>query len=188
MKSQITVLFCLFLSLAMLDSCKEKPAITKPIEQKIAFSIPNSNEEIISTHQDGSRKVAVFKDAVSNKKIAEVEFHKNGQPKINKRFENDSLNGESWCYYEDGKPWSLNTFKNGAYDGPYKTWFENGQLNIQGFYVNGKEEGDWVTYYPSGRLNTRGVYKNGQKVGVWSSYNSQGELRMEQDYSKTNAK
>ena len=168
----------------LFSSCKEKAPERKPPSDKVKFELPNTTEEVVKLHEDGSHKYSVFTDNDSKKKIAEVEFHPNGQPKIQKNFVNDTLNGESWCYYEDGKPWSLNTFKSGVYEGQYKTWHDNGQLNINGFYKEGKEDGEWFTYYPNGQLNTRGAYRNGEKVGVWSSYNMEGSLRREQDFSQ----
>lgn len=170
-------------AILLLSSCAEEHAPTAK-NDKVRFSIPNTTEQVVLSHEDGTHKLSVYNDTGTSKKIAEIEFHPNGQPKIHKHFENDTLNGESWCYYENGSPWSLNTFKDGAYDGPYKTWHDNGKQNIAGFYKDGKEDGEWFTYYPSGTLNTRGMYHNGEKTGVWSSYNLEGTLRREQDFTK----
>lgn len=167
----------------LLNACQEEKKSSLPPGVK-PFELDGASEQVLLAFDNGSHKLSVFTDENSKQKIAEIEFHPNGQPKIHKRFENDSLNGESWCYYEDGKPWSLNTFKNGINDGPYQTWHENGQLYINGSYKNGKEEGEWFIYYPSGNLNTRGMYKDGAKVGIWSSYNLEGTMRREQDFSK----
>jgi antitoxin component YwqK of YwqJK toxin-antitoxin module len=175
--------FILFLLISFLGmACKDSPTAA-PATSAVQFSIPNSTEQVVMTHPDGAHKYSVFTDDSTKKKVAEIEFHPNGQPKIHKHFENEVLNGESWCYYADGKPWSLNTFKDGVYHGSYKTWHDNGQLNIDGHYENGKESGEWFTYYANGMLNTRGIYSEGQKTGVWSSYNLEGTLRKEQDFS-----
>jgi antitoxin component YwqK of YwqJK toxin-antitoxin module len=176
------VLVCSFL-LVFFYSCKEneKPANT-PVNQR--FTIEGTTEQVILNHQDGEKKLSLFVDEKTGKKVAEIEFHPNGQPKIDKRYVNDTLNGESWCYYPDGKPWSLNTFKDGLNHGPYKTWHENGQLYIDGHYNMGKEDGEWMTYYPTGQLNTRGLYKNGVKSGVWSSYNLEGTNKREQNFEE----
>ncbi len=172
-------------TILFLASCSEKAPENKPHNDKVKFELPNTSEQVLKTNEDGSHQYSIFTDIHSNRKVAEVEFHPNGQPKIQKNFVNDTLNGESWCYYENGSPWSVNTFKSGLYDGLYKTWHDNGQLNITGFYKEGKEDGEWFTYYPNGVLNTRGLYRSGEKVGVWSSYNMQGTLRREQDFSKS---
>lgn len=174
--------FLILLSAIFCFGCSESTP-PKPTSSTIPFDIPNATEQVVMTHPDGSHKYSVFTDDSTHQKVAEIEFHPNGQPKIHKHFENEVLNGESWCYYPDGKPWSLNTFKDGAYHGDYKTWFENGQLNIDGHYLFGKETGEWFTYYANGMLNTRGMYNDGVKVGVWSSYNLEGSLRKEQDFS-----
>ena len=172
---------CLVIALA---ACNEKPAPTNTQQDKISFSIPNTTEEVILKHPDGTHHVSRFKDNATGEKVAEVEFHPNGQPKIHKHFEQEILQGESWCYYEDGKPWSLNTFRDGKYEGIYKTWFENGQLHISGQYINGLEEGEWFTYYQNGQLNTRGMYKQGKKSGLWTSYNLEGTLKREQNFEE----
>lgn len=182
MKSTFYVLMICFLA-ATTMGCHDEKAKTESVSAK-QFSIEGAKEQVVTSYENGVHKLSIYTDEKTDAKIAEVEFHKNGQPKINKHFENDSLNGESWCYYEDAKPWSLNTFKNGVNEGPYKTWHENGKLYIDGNYVNGKEEGEWLIYYDNGVLNTKGFYNNGEKVGLWLSYNREGIIKREQDFSK----
>lgn len=164
-------------------ACSEKKN-PEPTSNATVFSIEGTKEQVVVAHDNGTHKLSYFFDERSGDKVAEIEFHPNGQPKIDKRFVNDTLNGESWCYYENGKPWSLNTFRNGRNHGPYKTWHENGQLYIDGQYTDGNEDGEWFTYYPSGQLNTRGMYRNGVKIGVWTSYNLEGTNKREQNFEK----
>jgi len=183
MKSARKSLIILSVSLCFVFACQEKPKEEQKSD-KVAFSLPNTNEEVLLKHPDGTHHVSRYTDSSTGQKVAEVEFHPNGQPKIHKHFEQEVLQGESWCYYEDGKPWSLNTFKDGKYHGLYKTWHENGQLHISGQYIDGLEDGEWFTYYPNGQLNTRGIYKAGKKTGVWSSYNLEGTLKREQNFDK----
>jgi antitoxin component YwqK of YwqJK toxin-antitoxin module len=147
-----------------------------------SFQIEGTKQQVLKSFDDGKVKSAVYIDAQSGHKVAEVEFHPNGQPKIDKRFMNDTLQGESWCYYENGRPWSLNTFDAGLNHGSYKTWHENGQLYIQGQFEHGQKSGEWFTYYANGSLNTRGFYRNDEKVGVWNSYNLEGTMKREQDF------
>jgi hypothetical protein len=158
---------------------------SKPKEStasKGKFQLEGTVEQVVAKHSNGAPKVSLFLDQKTNAKVARVEFHPNGQPKIDERFSNDVRQGESWCYYDDGKPWSLNTFQQGVNEGPYKTWHDNGQLYIQGQYSAGKETGEWFTYYANGALNTRGFYVDGKKVGVWYSYNLEGTMKREQDF------
>lgn len=169
--NRILVLFsaCLFL-LACADD-KWKP-----------FEIENAREEVVETFPDGRHHSSIYYDETSGDKVAEVEFHANGQPKIHKRFERDVLQGESWCYYEDGKSWSLNNYKDGLWHGVYKTWYANGQLHQLGNYLNGKRTGEWITYYPNGSVDTQGYYLDDKKAGVWTSFNQQGVKMREQNY------
>lgn len=173
------ILFAVIAMVALSCGDQEKPAENVA---PVRFQIAGAVEQVVKKHPDGTPKVSIFLDEKTQSKIAEVEFHPNGKPKIDQRFVNDLRNGESWCYYADGKPWSLNTFADGLNHGPYKTWHENGQLYIQGQYIQGKESGEWFTYYANGALNTRGFYDNGQKVGVWYSYNLEGTMKREQDF------
>jgi len=175
--------FILLVAVSFLIASCSDPKPVDPKKEAIPFAIPGATEEVKQKHEDGTHKLSVFYKEGTQEKVAEVQFHPNGQPYINKRFERDTLNGESWSYYADGKPWSLNTFKNGRYDGIYRTWHDNGQLNIDGHYKDGVEDGEWFTYYPTGTLNTRGIYRNGKKSGVWSSYNLQGTLIREEDFT-----
>jgi antitoxin component YwqK of YwqJK toxin-antitoxin module len=161
-------------------SCDEKSIHPSPL-----FTPPvGSVEQVTSKFPDGRGRTAVYFDEKSHSKMAELEFHPNGQPKIHKKFVQGVLHGESWCYYDDGKPWSLNTFKEGQYHGVYKTWYPNGQLHQMGSYENGLPSGEWLSYYENGAIDTRGEYRNGEKFGVWSSYNLEGKLKREQDFSK----
>jgi antitoxin component YwqK of YwqJK toxin-antitoxin module len=176
-----TILFSLCMSLIM-GACQGSKVKT---EEKVVppFSIAGTKQQVVNSFPDGKVKTALYIDSVSSKKIAEVEFHPNGQPKIDKRFVNDTLQGESWCYYQNGSPWSLNTFENGLNHGPYKTWHDNGQLYIQGQFERGLKTGEWFTYFANGSLNTRGFYQDDEKVGVWNSYNIEGTMKREQDFS-----
>lgn len=176
----IRVVCLLIVSLGLLACDDSKP--TKVEAANTRFRLEGTVEQVVSKHADGAPKVSLFLDEKTNAKVARVEFHPNGQPKIDERFSNDVRQGESWCYYDDGKPWSLNTFNQGVNDGPYKTWHENGQLYIQGQYAAGKETGEWFTYYANGALNTRGFYADGHKVGIWYSYNIEGTMKREQDF------
>lgn len=148
------------------------------------FSIAGARQQVVQSFPDGKVKTAIYVDSATQKKVAEVEFHGNGQPKIHKRFVNDTLQGESWCYYENGGPWSLNTFENGQNHGVYKTWHENGQLYIQGQFERGLKTGEWFTYFANGQLNTRGFYRNDEKVGVWNSYSLEGTMKREQNFGE----
>lgn len=166
--------------LVALNSCGDN----KPQPQPLFTPPAGAIEQVTATFPDGKNKAAVYFDEKSKQKLAELEFHPNGQPKIHKKFEQGILQGESWCYYEDGKPWSLNTFLNGEYHGTYKTWYPNGQLHQHGNYELGQPSGEWLSYYENGAIDTRGEYRNGQKFGIWSSYNLEGKLKREQDFSK----
>ena len=171
----------LLIVLSLFASC-DQPAVKTETSAQKPFSIEGTTAQVLQSFPDGKTKVAVYSDSISGQKVAEVEFHGNGQPKIDKRFVRDTLQGESWCYYENGSPWSLNTFKDGLNHGPYKTWHDNGQLYIDGHYENGMKTGEWFTYYANGGLNTRGSYRNDEKTGVWNSYNLEGTMKREQDF------
>jgi antitoxin component YwqK of YwqJK toxin-antitoxin module len=177
MMKSFFVLLALFIFIACDQPQPKETAASNP-----KFQLDGTIQQVVSKHADGSPKVSLFLDEKTNAKVARVEFHSNGQPKIDERFSNDVRQGEAWCYYDDGKPWSLNTFNQGLNDGPYKTWHENGQLYIQGQYAAGKENGEWLTYYANGALNTRGFYAEGKKIGMWYSYNLEGTMKREQDF------
>ncbi len=166
--------------IVVLFSCGEKQA-----EKQALFTPPEGSvEQVTSTFPDGSSKTAVYYDEKSNKKLAELEFHPNGKPKIHKKFDQGILNGESWCYYDDGKPWSLNTYVNGEYHGIYKNWYPNGQLRQQGYYEKDLETGEWLKFYENGAIDTRGEFREGKQYGIWLSYNMEGKLMRQQDYGK----
>lgn len=183
MKRSLSFMLCVLAAMA----CKNPGAPSTPNENE-GYVIEGTVREVVKTFPDGAVKLAIYTDENSKKKVAEVEFHPSGSPKIDKRFRNDTLQGESWCYYENGNPWSLNTFKDGLNEGPYKTWHENGQLYIQGQFEKGLKTGEWFTYYSNGSLNTRGFYQNDEKVGVWNSYNLEGTMKREQDFGKSPVK
>jgi antitoxin component YwqK of YwqJK toxin-antitoxin module len=177
------VLFPLLIAALVLASCDSKKP-KKNVSEPKPFAIAGAKQQAVQSFPDGKVKTAIYIDSATQKKVAEVEFHGNGQPKIHKRFVNDTLQGESWCYYENGSPWSLNTFENGQNQGPYKTWHENGQLYVQGQFQRGQKTGEWFTYFANGQLNTRGSYKNDEKVGVWNSYSLEGTMKREQNFGE----
>jgi antitoxin component YwqK of YwqJK toxin-antitoxin module len=171
-----TIIALVCLCLLACDDSKWKP-----------FEIENCKEVIEETFPDGRHKRSQYFDESSGDMVAEVEFHPNGQPKIHKRYEHNTLHGESWCYYEDGKTWSLNNYKEGLWHGVYKTWYSNGQLHQLGNYANGKKTGEWITYYPNGAVDTQGYYLDDEKAGVWTSFNQQGVKLREQNYVEDTA-
>lgn len=174
------VFVCSILFVLALFSC-QNPKV-ESAEEKKPFFIKGADQQVVKEFPDGKVRLALYTDVQSKRKVAEVEFHPNGQPKIDKRFINDTLQGETWCYYENGSPWSLNTFDKEINHGAYKTWHDNGQLYIQGQYEHGQKSGEWFTYFANGSLNTRGFYTNDQKTGVWNSYNLEGTMKREQDF------
>jgi antitoxin component YwqK of YwqJK toxin-antitoxin module len=173
------VVSLLLLSLALL-SCKNKSTHNA----KELLEIDNAKPSVEATYPDGKAKKVVYNDEKNNK-VAEVDYHSNGNRYKEWHYQEGIKNGESFSYYEDGTMWSLNTYKNDLLNGPYKTFHPNGQPAIVGQYENGYEEGEWMFYYDNGKLNTLGTYESGNKKGVWLSYSLEGQLVSEYDYSKS---
>ncbi len=173
-----TLLSLLLLSF-VLFSCKNKSVPNA----KELLQIENATPSVQATYPDGKAKKVIYNDD-KNTKVAEVDYHSNGNRYKEWHYAEGTKNGESYSYYEDGTLWSMNTFKNDILNGPYKTFHSNGQPAIIGQYANGYEEGEWMFYYENGKLNTLGAYETGNKKGIWLSYTIEGQLVSEHDYSK----
>ena len=122
----------------------------------LLFSCKGSDiENSESTEKDTT--VAITLDATSSDKT--VEYHPNGNIKMEGNLNDDGLRQGLWiAYYENGTKWS------------------------ESYYVDGIRDGHSLSFFPNGRVRYVGEYKNDIKVGTWKFYNEDGSLATEETY------
>ena len=89
-----------------------------------------------------------------------MEYHENGQLKIEGQYDDNSQRTGLWIsYYEDGTKWSESYYVNGVQDGHSLTFFPNGQVRFVGEYKQGEKIGEWTFYDESGEVTNTEVFE-----------------------------
>lgn len=115
-------------------------------------------EDIISRHEDGSRKETfVYKvnDDGSKTKVRETWYYMEGMKHLDGPIVNDKRNGI------------------------FKTYYKSGELMSEGTFIDGVREGKAIIYREDGNIHYEGQYNNGIECGIWKFYNEKGELYRE---------
>ncbi len=112
-------------------------------------------EDIISKHEDGSRKevkyYTVNKDG-SKTCIRETWYYMEGMKHLDGPIANDKRNGKFETYYKSGSLMSTGEFVDGIREGKASVYHENGKIRYEGNYINGRECGIWKFYDEEGNL------------------------------------
>lgn len=114
-------------------------------------------EEIISRHEDGSRKETFCYQIEDGEKV---------------------YVRETW-YYMEGMKHLDGPIENGKRNGKFETYYKSGRLLSSGEFVDGAREGKAAVYYENGNIHYEGNYKNGKECGVWKFYHEDGKLYKE---------
>lgn len=106
-----------------------------------------------STYEDGQPKIVYFYKKLNGdrEKVKRVEYHQNGQVKMEGHYKNGERNGSWTSYYKNGNVWSKATYKNGKANGVKKVFYENGDIYYQGRLENGERTGKWTFYDKEGK-------------------------------------
>ena len=115
-------------------------------------------EDIITRHEDGSRKETFI-----------CKINKDGS-KIKVR--------ETW-YYLEGMKHLDGPIVNDKRNGDFETYYKSGSLMSKGTFVDGIREGKATTYHENGMISYEGNYKNSKECGIWKFYNEEGKLLKE---------
>lgn len=116
----------------------------------------NMQEEVLTRHEDGSRKEVryyVKNDDGSKNYVRETWYYMEGMKHLDGPIVDGKRNGVFETYYKSGALMSKGTFVDGIREGEAFTYYENGNVKYQGSYVNGKECGIWKFYEENGELD-----------------------------------
>ena len=113
-----------------------------------------------------------------------MEFHTNGNKKIELTLEKGIPNGPVTLYFESGAKSEIRSYKNGLMDGTWTTWNEAGVKIGLANYSENLKHGEWFIWDDEGTLRFEMHYTDGKKTGVWKMYNEKGELVSESDKGK----
>lgn len=124
------------------------------------FSCTRENivEEIVSKHEDGSKK--------------EVFYHK-----VDKDG-NKTCIRETW-YYMEGMKHLDGPIADGKRNGKFETYYKSGNLMSTGEFLDGTRVGKATTYHENGAVKYEGMYENGKECGIWKFYDENGNLLKE---------
>jgi len=108
----------------------------------------------------GSATITVVrKEGADQKHGAWTSWHKNGQLKIEGRYQFDLPVGK----------WSW--------------WYSNGQKQAEGSYENGEPHGQWTWWHQNGMKQLQGEYNFGDQSGKWMAWNETGKVMEVSDFS-----
>ena len=101
-----------------------------------------------------------------------VEFHENGNKRIEINFNGGLLHGSRDCWYESGQIEEKANYKDGKLDGLYTSWYESGTKESESYFINGKKDGVYLGWHESGQLKHKAYYKDDlfEKMYEWDEY------------------
>ena len=110
--------------------------------------------------------------------------HPNGTPQVVKYYktEDKKVLLRKIEYHENGQKRIEGTFKNGVRDGEWNAWFADGKLWSRGHFKDGKENGLKTVWHPNGQKYYEGEVKNNERTGIWKFWDLDGNLQKEVDY------
>lgn len=101
-----------------------------------------------------------------------TEYHRDGTPASERRFEHGEPAGLWRAWHEDGTPRMEADLS--AEDGCMRWWHANGALSSRGPLRRGVRTGEWEHYREDGSLAARGTYAHGVRDGEWILYDANG--------------
>lgn len=203
MKKTIVYLFCIVLSIAMLQA--QIPGMEMRRNPDGSFSrgrLENGLQEGLWISYDANnsiKRLQEFKNGKPHGWFIENDehghpqtegFYWEGKP-VGKHIssnhgklisETDYDAGTSSAYYDNGQIRKTESLKNGLRNGKSTTYYENGNLLSENFYVEDKKNGVQKYYYQSGVLQAE--YMVGMDVlnGEYKEYYPNGKIASEGRY------
>jgi antitoxin component YwqK of YwqJK toxin-antitoxin module len=133
-----------------------------------------------------------------------VEYHPNGQRRLEATYRAGVRQGPFKTYYEGGKVAQVGTFVDDAPSGPLTTYHPTGEIKLQTTldgkgqptgavrelyasgqpaaevtYVNGQPNGAVKFFYPNGKVQSEGTLRSGLLSGSYKTYYDTGQLESE---------
>ena len=121
---------------------------TKPSFEFVELTYPDGTPQVVKYYKTEEMKVLLKK----------IEYHENGQKRIE------------------------GSYKNGKRDGEWTAWFANGNLWSKGYYTEGVENGMKTVWHENGQKYYEGPIVNDERTGTWKFWNEEGKLVKEVDY------
>lgn len=109
-----------------------------------------------------------------------IEFHTNGNKKIEVSLAKGLPNGPVSIYFETGQINETRSYEKGKMHGTWITWNEEGVKVAQAQYKENLKHGDWYIWDDAGTQRFEMHYAMGKKIGTWKMYNEKGELVSEE--------
>ena len=110
-----------------------------------------------------------------------IEFHTNGNKRIELSLNKGIVDGPVTLYFESGKVSEIRSYRKGKMDGTWSTWSEDGVKIGLANYKSNVKHGEWFIWDEQGTLRFEMHYTNGKKTGTWKMYNEEGVLVSEEE-------
>ena len=205
-KSMIVLFSCI--SISMISS-----AATQSVTPKRSSEYLSQSSRALSSPYSTVADVAVSGNLATVKETGQpftgtyVEFNQSGNAQVVRNFQNGTLNGPMFLYYENGNIQKVVNYVNGVRNGEDIDFYGNGNSKVLRNYQNGLLNGKSFEFDEFGRLTSsleyvnnakngkeikfsngvvtnENTYANGQLNGEAKSYYSNGTIRSNGNYSR----
>lgn len=136
LRSEHSILFALFMAMALLVSCNGR----------------KSELQVIKTWPDGTPKLVFeYKKGDTIDPHYEIHYYRNGNKRIAGPLKHGLRHGKWQAWFEDGTLWSEGTYVDGKENGMKKIYYPNGNLYYKGIVTDGQRTGVWEFFDNEGQ-------------------------------------
>ncbi len=105
-----------------------------------------------------------------------VEFHEDGNKRIEISYKGEHMHGPFKCWYESGQIEEQATYADNKLDGVYISWHENGIKAVDEIYFQGELDGASTRWYDNGQKELEADYLLGVFNGAYTRWHRDGSL------------
>jgi len=112
-----------------------------------------------------------------------VEFHENGNKRVEISYKGEHMHGPFKCWYESGQIEEQATYADNKLDGKYISWHENGIKAVDEIYFKGELDGTSTHWYDNGQKKLEVDYLLGKVNGTYTRWHKDGTLDQQAVYA-----
>lgn len=105
-----------------------------------------------------------------------VEFHENGNKRVEISYKGKHMHGPFKCWYESGQIEEQATYVDNKLDGKYISWHENGVKAVDEIYFKDELDGTSTHWYDNGQKKSEIDYTMGELNGAYTRWHRDGSL------------
>ena len=111
-----------------------------------------------------------------------VEFHENGNKRVEISYKGEHMHGPFKCWYESGQIEEQATYVDNKLDGKYISWHENGIKAADEIYFKGELDSTSTHWYDNGQKKLEVDYLLGVVNGTYTRWHKNGTLDQQAFY------